>query len=68
MYLKFKGDPVLIPLGLQNYIKWAFYSSHIGIDKCLRLTSECVFWSGISSDLRFHFYMGDLLWVYDRTA
>ena len=48
----FKGERILIPRCLRSEIKKAIHSSHIGIDGCLRRARECVFWPGMSADIR----------------
>ena len=50
--LVFKDERVLIPLSLRSEIKRAIHSSHKGIDGCLRRARECVFWPGMSADIR----------------
>lgn len=48
----FKGERTLIPRSLRSEIKKAIHSSHVGIDGCLRRARECVFWPGMSADIR----------------
>ena len=50
--LVFKGEQIVIPIGLRADMKKAVHSSHIGIEGCLRRARECLFWPGMSSELK----------------
>jgi len=50
--LVFKGEQIVIPIGLRADMKKAVHSSHIRIEGCLRRARECLFWPGMSSELK----------------
>ena len=49
----FKSERVMIPKGMRREILQAVHSSHLGIDACLRRARDCVFWPGITADIRY---------------
>ena len=48
----FKDDRVVIPPSLRKSIVRRLHSAHIGIEGTLRRARECVFWPGMTSELR----------------
>ncbi|KAK3752981.1 hypothetical protein QZH41_016289 [Actinostola sp. cb2023] len=47
-----RGDRVIIPSSLRQSLKEKIHSSHMGIESCLRRARECVYWPGMSADIR----------------
>ena len=50
--LIFKGDRVLVPQSLRSEMLNALHSTHTGIEGCLKRSRECLFWPGMSSDIK----------------
>ena len=50
--LIFKGQRIVIPLSMRQELKKSIHSSHIGIDGCLRRARECLYWPGMSSEIK----------------
>ena len=50
----FKGERVIVPISLRPEMKEAIHSSHSGIDGCLKRARECLFWPGMTGDIK-HF-------------
>ena len=50
--LVFKGNSVVIPRSLRADMKMKIHSSHLGIEACLRRARECIFWPGMSSEMK----------------
>ena len=50
--LIFKGQRVIIPFTLRPMIKQRIHSSHMGTESCLRRARECVYWHGMSADIK----------------
>ena len=50
--LIFRGERVVIPSSLRPVTKRKLHSSHMGVESCLRRARDCVFWPGMSSELR----------------
>ncbi|KAK7105231.1 hypothetical protein V1264_016637 [Littorina saxatilis] len=52
--LIFKGERVVVPISMRHEMKTAVHSTHSGIDGCLKRARECLFWPGMSGDIK-HF-------------
>ena len=52
--LIFKGEGVIVPFSIRPEMKTAIHSSHFGIDSCLKRARECLFWLGMTGDIK-HF-------------
>ena len=50
--LIFKGERLLIPEGMRKEIKEQLHRSHIGTNGCLRRARECMFWPGMSAEIK----------------
>ena len=50
--LIFKGERVVVPLELRQFVMKVIHSSHIGIESCLRRAHECVYWPCMNSDIK----------------
>ena len=44
----------MIPKGLRADMKLKIHSSHLGIEACLRRARECIYWPGISAEMKHH--------------
>jgi hypothetical protein len=50
--LVFKGEQIVVPLSMRKEVAQALHSSHLGIESTLRRARECVYWPGMTRDLR----------------
>ena len=50
--LIFKGERVVIPASLRKSIKEKLHSSHLGGESMLRRARECIFWPGMTADIK----------------
>ena len=50
--LVFKGKRLLIPKQMRQKMKERLHSSHIGINGCLRRARECLFWPGMTAEIK----------------
>ena len=50
--LVFKGNSVVIPRSLRADMKMKIHSSHLGIEACLRRARECIYWPGMSAEMK----------------
>ena len=48
----FKGKQVLVPASMRKELWKVTHSSHIGMEGCLRRASDCLYWPGISAELK----------------
>ena len=50
--LVFKGERLIIPKPMRKEMKQELHSSHIGINGCIRRARECMFWPGMSAEVK----------------
>jgi hypothetical protein len=50
--LIFKGERIVIPATLRSDMKKAVHTSHLGIGSCLRRARECLYWPGMSEEIK----------------
>ena len=50
--LIFRGERVVIPTNLRPLMKQKIHCSHMGTESCLRRARDCIFWPGMSSEIR----------------
>ena len=50
--LVFKGERVVVPVSLRQNFKERLHSSHLGSESMLRRARECIYWPGMSADIR----------------
>lgn len=48
----FRGERVVIPAKLPEVTKQKFQSSHMGTGECLRRARHCMFWPGMSAEMK----------------
>ena len=48
----FRGECVVIPTKLREVMKQKVHSSHMGTEACLRRARECLFWPGMSAEMK----------------
>ena len=52
--LVFKGERLLIPKLMRPKMKEGIHYSHIGMNGCLRRARECMYWPGMTAELKKH--------------
>ena len=50
--LVFKGNSVVILQSLRADMKMKIHSSHFGIEACLRRARDCIYWPGMSAEMK----------------
>jgi len=50
--LVFKGEQLLIPKLMHMKMKERIHSSHISVNGCLRRARECIYWPGMTAELK----------------
>ena len=50
--LMFRGERVVFPAMLRRDMKNTIHSSHLGAESCLPRARECLFWPGMSAEIR----------------
>ena len=48
----FRGERVVVPTKLRAIMKQKVHSSHMGTEACLRRARECIFWPGMSAEIK----------------
>ena len=49
-----RGERVVIPTSLRREMKRRVHTGHLGINTCLRLARDVMYWPGMSSEVRQH--------------
>ena len=52
--LVFRGNSLVIPESLHADMKLKIHSSNLGIEACLRRARECIYWPGMSADMKHY--------------
>ena len=52
--LVFEGNSIVIPKSLRTDMKLKIHSSHLRIEACLRRARECIYWPGMSAEMKHH--------------
>ena len=52
--LAFKGNSFVIPKSLRADMKLKIHSYHLGREACLRRARECIYWPGMSAEMKHH--------------
>ena len=64
--LIFKGERVVIPKSLRADMVRRIHSSHIGIEGCLRMARESLYWSGMNSEVKDFILRCETCRTYER--
>ena len=54
--LVFKGNSVVIPRSLRADMKMKIHSFHLGIKACLWRARECIYWPGMSAEMKQYIF------------
>ena len=60
----FRGERLVIPVSLRSEMKKSIHQSHLGIEGCLRLARDLIFWPGMSSEIRQFISMSEVCQKY----
>jgi len=63
----FRGERLVVPQALRSDMKRRLHSSHLGIDGCLRRARECIFWPGMSAEIKECISMCEICHKYDTS-
>ena len=63
--LVFKGERLLIPKQMRSSMKERLHSSHIGGNGCLRRARECMYWPGMTAELKEYISQCEMCSRYD---
>ena len=50
--LIFKGDCLVVPQASRSELLRRIHNSHLGISGCLNRTHECLYWPGMTADIK----------------
>ena len=50
--LLFRGERVIVPQAMQSKMMKLVHTAHLGVESCLRRARECLYWAGMTSQLR----------------
>ena len=50
--LIFKGERVVVPRALRSELLRRIHSSHLGVNGCLNRARECLYWPGMTADIK----------------
>lgn len=66
--LIFKANPVVIPRSLHADMKARIHSSHLGTESCLRRARECIYWPGMSAEIKQYISACEICRELDTTS
>lgn len=66
--LIFKQNPVVIPRSLHTDMKARIHSSHLGKESCLRRACECIYWPGMSAEIKQYISACEICRELDTTS
>ena len=66
--LIFKANPVVIPRSLHADMKARIHSSHPGTESCLRRACECIYWPGMSAEIKQYISACEICRELDTTS
>ncbi|CAB3998030.1 Hypothetical predicted protein [Paramuricea clavata] len=65
--LVFRGERVVIPQAIRSKMLGKLYNSHLGVNGCLNRARECLYWPGISNDIKNHVSTCEACREYERS-
>lgn len=66
--LIFKANAVVIPKNLRADMKARIHSSHLGTESCLRRARECIYWPGMSAEIKQYISACEICREFDTTS
>ncbi|XP_048577670.1 uncharacterized protein K02A2.6-like [Nematostella vectensis] len=64
--LVFKGERLIVLKAMRASMKERLHSSHIGVNGCLRRARECLFWPGMTSEIKEFISQCESCCMYDN--
>jgi transposase InsO family protein len=58
--LVMRGDRVVIPANMRKLMKEKLHASHLGVNGCLRRARECLYWPGMTQEIKDHLACCDI--------
>ena len=52
--LIFKGERVVVPKAARGELLRRIHNSHLGVNGCLNRARECLYWPGMTGDIKNH--------------
>ena len=66
--LIFKANAVVIPKNRRADMKARIHSSHLGAESCLRRARECIYWPGMSAEIKQYISACEICREFDTTS
>ena len=66
--LIFKANAVVTPKNLRADMKARIHSSHLGAESCLRRARECIYWPGVSAEIKQYISACEICREFDTTS
>lgn len=61
----FRGERIVVPTNMRKEMKETLHSSHLGIESTLRHARDCLFWPGMTSEIKQHMSSCDVCRTYE---
>jgi len=65
--LIFKGDRVVVPKAGRGELLRRIHNSHLGVYGCLKRARECLYWPGMTADIKNHVSSCEACREYERS-
>ena len=65
--LIFKGERVVVPKAARGEILRRIHNSHLGVNGCLNRARECLYWPGMTGDIKNHVSTCEACREYERS-
>ena len=65
--LIFKAERVVVPQPCREELVRRIHNSHLGVNACLSRARECLYWPGISGDIKNHVSTCEACRKYERS-
>ena len=64
--LIFKGERVVVPRASRSELLRGIHSSHLGVNGCLNRARECLYWPGMTADIKNYVSTCEACRVYEQ--
>ena len=64
--LIFKGERVVVPKAARGELLRRIHNSHLGVNGCLNRARECLYWPGMTGDIKNHVSICEACREYER--
>ncbi|CAB4004970.1 Transposon Ty3-G Gag-Pol poly [Paramuricea clavata] len=65
--LVFRGERVVIPQAMRSKMLGKVHNSHLGVNGCLNRARECLYWPGMSNNIKNHVSTCEACLEYERS-